>query len=245
MTYSGMPEMRYAVSLSSRSSFRPRIRHVRDPGSCGHKGERVRKSEDDGELMPFRAAEQPQLQPSLSTRKWILVPILETPRTRYFIWMIYVELHLTSSQFSEHGSQYTRASTHMYSTTLDHYFARKALSHQKVLNQLGTLELKSLKAVQRTGLSCPTMLTPRSMGVLDSGGTIPFLCLHLHLRLLKNLNMTDNNEMQSNNGYRNVNRRRELQESLNAVDSFLTSFRYPFPTFIQWRHRARWRHKTG
>ena len=52
-TYSGMPEIRHAVSLGSRTSFRRSIQHVRDPGSCGHEGERVRKSEDDGKLMPF------------------------------------------------------------------------------------------------------------------------------------------------------------------------------------------------
>jgi hypothetical protein len=43
-----------------------------------------------------------------------------------------------------------------------------------------------------------------------------------------NLDVTNNSDMQSNNGYR---RRHELQESLNAVDPSLTSFRYPFPTF--------------
>jgi hypothetical protein len=40
-TYSGMPEIRHAVFLSLRSSFRRRIQHVWDPGSCGHEGERV------------------------------------------------------------------------------------------------------------------------------------------------------------------------------------------------------------
>jgi hypothetical protein len=124
-------------------------------------------------------------------------------------------LYLTGSRFSEYGSQYTRGSTHMYSIASELY-------------QKAPIQLWYSGAQEK----------PTIMGVLDSGPTIPLLYFHL----LRNLDVTDNNDMQSNNGYRNTNRRRELQESLNTVDSFL---RYPFPAFIQCRHRARWRHKAG
>jgi hypothetical protein len=204
-------------------------------------------------LMWTASTKSLQLQPSFSTRKRILVPTLETPRTRYFIWMRYVKLHLTSSQFSEHGSQYTTASTHMYNTASEHYSATTVRSRQNWPIQLwdsGTQEERqygqspwsfSLESCSADWLELPYNANTTFVGAQDSGATISCLCLPL----LKNLDMTDNNDTQSNSGYRNVNRRREFEESLNAVDSSLTSFRYPFPTFIQCRHRARWRHKAG
>jgi hypothetical protein len=201
-------------------------------------------------LMWTASTKSLQLQSSLSMRKRILVPTLETPRTRYFIWMRYVKLHLTSSQFSEHGSQYTTASTHMYNTTSEHYSATTVRSRQNWPIQLwdsGTQEERqygqSPRSFSLESCSADWVELPYNANTtfVDAGATISCFCLHL----LKNLDMTDNNDTRSNSGYRNVNRRRELQESLNAVDSSLTSFRYPFPTFIQCRHRARWRHKTG